>query len=280
MDNKSNQDRTVSILGCGWVGLPLAENLAQTGCRVKGSTTSAEKMQLLAAKNLEPFLIDIHRLEDDSHTFFKCQTLLVSVPPSLRKGVDGADYINAMGNAAAIAKKNGAGRVIMISSTGVYPDTNGEVTENTEASDSERSQTLYRAEQVWRKAFPENHIILRSAGLMGGNRIPGRYFAGKTGLTTAHVPVNYIHREDIVNILTALATTWNLSSGTYNAVAPLHPKRKEVYLANAEKIGFDKPGFRDDSDEAYKVVNGDKLQQALGYSFVYPDPLSFSYDPA
>lgn len=33
---------TVSILGCGWLGLPLAEQLLAEGYSVKGSTTRAE----------------------------------------------------------------------------------------------------------------------------------------------------------------------------------------------------------------------------------------------
>jgi len=39
----------VSILGCGWLGKPLAVFLISKGYLVKGSTTSDEKLKLLAA---------------------------------------------------------------------------------------------------------------------------------------------------------------------------------------------------------------------------------------
>ena len=37
----------VSILGCGWLGLPLAKALIGEGYTVKGSTTTPAKLNLL-----------------------------------------------------------------------------------------------------------------------------------------------------------------------------------------------------------------------------------------
>jgi UDP-glucose 6-dehydrogenase len=34
----------ISIVGCGWLGLPLGEKLAKSGHQVFGSTTSVEKI--------------------------------------------------------------------------------------------------------------------------------------------------------------------------------------------------------------------------------------------
>jgi glycerol-3-phosphate dehydrogenase len=50
---------TVSILGCGWYGLPLAKTLVAKGINVKGSTTSAGKLETLAETGIKPFLIDL-----------------------------------------------------------------------------------------------------------------------------------------------------------------------------------------------------------------------------
>ncbi|MFA0961479.1 SDR family oxidoreductase [Roseivirga sp. BDSF3-8] len=280
MHEPTNYKKTVSILGCGWVGLPLAELLISRGYFVRGSTTSSEKIQLLSAKGIEPYLLDIHNPPADSSGFYDCDILIVSVPPSLRKGVAGDDYVEAMTRAARQALKDKARQVVMISSTGVYPDTNGKVTEETPTATDDRSQVLYRAEEAWRNAFPERSIILRSAGLMGANRIPGKYFTGKKGLTTGQVPVNYIHRRDLVNILAKFCEGDCCFPGTFNAVAPEHPTRKEVYLRNSEQFGFEKPEFNADGRSDYKVVNGDKLRDELTYTFEYPDPLTFTYEPS
>lgn len=37
----------ISVLGCGWLGLPLSKKLIESGFVVKGSTTSSEKLSQL-----------------------------------------------------------------------------------------------------------------------------------------------------------------------------------------------------------------------------------------
>ncbi|GAB3814760.1 hypothetical protein GCM10028895_08160 [Pontibacter rugosus] len=49
----------VSIMGCGWLGLPLAEQLVKQGYTVKGSTTTAAKQALLEEKNIQPYLLNL-----------------------------------------------------------------------------------------------------------------------------------------------------------------------------------------------------------------------------
>ncbi len=51
----------ISILGCGWLGVPLAESLIKKGFSIKGSTTSEEKIEILTKKGIEAFLISIRQ---------------------------------------------------------------------------------------------------------------------------------------------------------------------------------------------------------------------------
>ena len=51
--------KTVSVLGCGWLGKSIAVNLLKNGFLVKGSTTTIEKLDELKKLNITPFLIDI-----------------------------------------------------------------------------------------------------------------------------------------------------------------------------------------------------------------------------
>ena len=44
----------VGVMGCGWLGLPLAQALIRAGCRVKGTTTTAAKAPVLRAAGIEP----------------------------------------------------------------------------------------------------------------------------------------------------------------------------------------------------------------------------------
>ena len=55
--------KNVSLLGCGWLGKPLAVSLINDGFLVKGSTTSEMKIQELETLGIEPYLIDITEFE-------------------------------------------------------------------------------------------------------------------------------------------------------------------------------------------------------------------------
>ena len=42
----------ISILGCGWLGFPLAKSLVEKGFSVKGSTTSENKLSILSTAGI------------------------------------------------------------------------------------------------------------------------------------------------------------------------------------------------------------------------------------
>ena len=49
----------ISLLGCGWLGLPLAKSLLEKGFLVNGSTTSEDKISILKREGIRPFLISL-----------------------------------------------------------------------------------------------------------------------------------------------------------------------------------------------------------------------------
>ena len=51
--------KQISILGCGWLGLPLAKHFISKNYEVKGSTTTQEKTQMLADNKISPYLIKL-----------------------------------------------------------------------------------------------------------------------------------------------------------------------------------------------------------------------------
>ena len=126
------------------------------------------------------------------------------------------------------------------------------------------------------KNLPQNVTILRCGGLMGGERIPAKYFAGKI-INTGKIPVNYVHQEDVVRIITMILEQefWN---ETFNVVSPEHPIREEIYLRNCEEFGFEKPIFEESLEEIqFKIISPQKLIQQTGYGFIYDNPLIFKY---
>ena len=73
---------TISILGCGWLGLPLAEEL-QKNYEVKGSYRSKKTQQLLEDSGIGYYHIDLGEDQFDDE-FFDCDVLIVAIPPNLR----------------------------------------------------------------------------------------------------------------------------------------------------------------------------------------------------
>jgi nucleoside-diphosphate-sugar epimerase len=119
--------------------------------------------------------------------------------------------------------------------------------------------------------------VLRCGGLMGYDRIPGKYVRGKKDLTTGEVPVNYVHRDDVIGIIEQLLPVL-LPDETFNVVAPLHPVRREVYNASCAEFGWELPTYASGTTkEPFKVVGAGKIVAHLNYKFKYPDPLSFYY---
>jgi len=88
-------NRTIGILGCGWLGLPLAVELNLDGYNVKGTTTSDEKLNALAKKAINPYIIQVSEkgIEGNISEFLKdVEILIVTIPPALRKNPN-ANYV-------------------------------------------------------------------------------------------------------------------------------------------------------------------------------------------
>ena len=52
-------NKRISILGSGWLGLPLAQALLKEKHSIKGSTTSESKLDPLKSEGISPYLIKV-----------------------------------------------------------------------------------------------------------------------------------------------------------------------------------------------------------------------------
>lgn len=267
---------TVGIFGCGWLGLALGQYLAGRGHRVLGTTTSPEKVPALASAGIEPYLLRLNPKPDaDLAPLLAAEVLVLTIPP--RAGQQGDDFhpqqIQALlGQLPVISDQLS---ILYVSSTSVYPDANRELAE---ADDVLSDHPLVQTEQLVRESgYPAT--ILRCGGLMGYGRYPAKYVSGKT-VTTGGVPVNFVFRDDIVEI-----ATWVLEAGiwgeTLNVVSPEHPLREDVYRKNCAEMGLPVPTFAEPPEPVpFKTIRPARLLEGYGYTFRYPDPLEFPYAKA
>ncbi|WP_276495957.1 SDR family oxidoreductase [Pontibacter litorisediminis] len=272
------EKRTISIMGCGWLGMPLAERLMQHGYAVKGSTTTPEKVDVLLEKDIQPYLLDLDSELLDKPAladFLDTDTLVLNIPPHLRS--DGGEaYFSQMRLLLKFLIESPVNRLLFVSSTSVYQDLNRVVTEDdisfTEELDPDNM--LLQAERLFQDREDWVTTVVRFGGLVGGQRNPGRWLAGKTGVLDGDAPVNLIHLDDCVNILYRIIEQERWGK-VYNACADGHPPRRNFYTSTAMAMGLEPPQFEDMEATKFKLINSQKLKDDLSYTFVYPEPMAF-----
>lgn len=272
--------QTISLLGCGWLGLPLGRHLVEQGYGVKGSTTTPAKMEDIEAAGIEPYLIELAPEVTGEHVddFFDADLLFLNVPPPRGRDDLRAVHlrqIEAVRDAAAAAPIDW---ILFASSTGVYPSVDRIVTEADAPADPEAAgeslratgAVLLEAEQRLQDASAFDVTIIRFAGLYGGDRHPGRFLAGRTSVSSGDAPVNLIHRDDCIGIVSAIIEQ-DARGEVFNACSDRHPSRRQLYTAAAERLGVEPPTF--EPGGASKIVSNAKVKRELGYTFAHPDPL-------
>ncbi|WP_242928928.1 SDR family oxidoreductase [Pontibacter vulgaris] len=268
----------ISIMGCGWLGMPLADRFVKLGYRVKGSTTSTNKVNLLSEKQIQPYLLNLQDETLDQkllEDFLDTRILILNIPPRLRSD-SGASYLKQLELLLHALQNSQVSRVLFVSSTSVYPDFNRTVTEDDISYTDilEPRNMLLQAERMFQDREDWVTTIVRFGGLVGGDRQLGRFMAGKQHMPNGDAPVNLIHLEDCLNILVSIVQQekWNQ---VYNACADEHPLRKEFYPAAALALGLEPPLFDDMQETHFKLISSQKLKNDLSYIFAYPDPMAF-----
>lgn len=271
----NNKIKSVSILGCGWLGMTLAEELVARGVSVNGSTTTHEKKTHLSRAGISPFIINLNKSIDEELllSFLNSEILYVNVPPS--KAVsDENRYVEAFDQLIALLPKTPIRKVLFISATSVYKDVNGVVDEASQLSSSDRAIRLLEAESRFLSLSKIDVTIIRFGGLCGNGRNPITVLSGKKAIAGGNQKVNMIHVEDCVDISIKFMHT--KSPGCYNAVSDEHPIRALFYSEMANLYQLKSPTYIDaDKPTMGKAISSQKLKKALSYTFHYPDPLKF-----
>ena len=265
---------TISILGCGWLGLPLGIYLKQKGFQVKGSVTLEEMLPGLEEAGISPSLLVLspELTGKNLESFFACDVLIVNFPPERRPDIE--EYLPAqIKSLIACITKFKIPKVLFVSSTSVYPDVNREVFEDENLLPAKGSgRALKAVEDMLLKEKSFATTVLRFGGLVGYDRLPGNYLAAKKEVSNADVPVNLIHRDDCIEIIYQLIRQ-EVWGEVFNACADEHPLRRDYYVRAAELVGIEPPVFSSEGTSRYKIINSEKLKASLHYTFTYPDPL-------
>ncbi len=266
---------TISILGCGYVGHPLAKRCIQDGWRVRGATTSESKLTRLLADGIEPYLLKLTpKLEGHGRRdFFDSDIVVINFPPG-RKRADVQRFMStAMESLLTYLEGGQVTKVLFVSSTSVYRS--GHVKEEDAGRlppGSTSGAALLVAEELLRNSSAFETTILRYAGLYGYERKPGRFWSGHP-LRNPENAVNMLHQDDAVGVAMEVIMQ-NCWGQTFNVCADLHPSRAEFYARAASNLGLPPPQNDSGESEPDKIVCNEKVRISLGYTFRFPDPLA------
>lgn len=230
----------ISVIGLGWYGEPLAQELQKSGHRISGSTRTKEKEQSFYSQNINAERLSYPDLPSDN--LMNADIVILNIPPF-------EEELQWFKNFEWNAKT----WLIFISSTSVYP------------TPETKSGHLLQQQEEWVQNEFEHWTILRFGGLYGGSRHPGKSLSGKKNLAGRMKPVNLIHLDDCIGF-TKTVIEKRLQNKIFNVVSDDHRTREEFYTEHCRKAGLPLPEFDQNDLSQGKIVPNEEMKKY--YSFL------------
>lgn len=251
----------IGIIGLGWLGEPLAIELKSIGYETFGTVTSPEKKNRIQelgihVENIQ-FPDEVEKLSLLSVSTWS--HLIFTIPPT--KWNNQGEKIHS----EIIQHISPNCLVIFISSTGIYTNQNGNIDEN---ASIQEDHPLAKMEQFLQNQLTDRLTILRFAGLVGPNRNPGKFLAGKSNVPNGNHCVNMIHLKDCISLLTKMIENPNSITGIFHAAHDYHPTRKDYFTQKAIEQNLIPPSFLDDNSLSGKIICTDKIKQTFNFQFL------------
>lgn len=266
----------ISIVGLGWLGLPLAEFLLGKGYSVVGTKTSKTVVENWTRKNISVFHLDLvpELTCSNMEEVFTADWMIINIPPDAKMPAVEEFYFLQMSNLLSELDSAAVKKVLFISSTGVFNKSQGVVSEDAEPQpETATGRALRSAEILFSGNANFASSILRLGGLVGEDRKPGNFLAGKKDLPGGDRPVNLVHRRDVIGLIEKIIRK-DLTGHIFHAVSAEHPVKRYFYTRAAEKNGLEPPQFlAEKRDETGVLVQSDFTRKLTRYEFVYDNPL-------
>ncbi|WP_105199329.1 NADP-binding protein [Pseudoalteromonas sp. T1lg10] len=248
-------DKKLVIIGAGWLGEALAQTALAQGWQVEAT----HREQGLQAHDRQFALQDDGTLVHNvslTDAYWVC-----AMSPGARR--QPSNYQQSLKQALALSQELKGKGFVLCSSTGIYDQQNGQYDEHSALTlETARQQGLSEAEQV---ALACGAKVLRLGGLVGPQREPGRFVAGKTLSSHAEDVVNMVHRDDVIAGILTLIQHYPQAQPIYNLVHPSHPSKQDYYRGHCQRLGSEMPQFSAEKAVA-RVINGNAIQ-ALGFTY-------------
>jgi nucleoside-diphosphate-sugar epimerase len=267
------------IFGCGYVGHRVAKAWLEGGHEVAVVTRSPERATRLSSEGLRAIVADV-MLPETLRKLPPAPSVLFAVGFDRNQSwsIDEV-YSHGLRNVLDALPAE-TGRVIYLSSTGVYGDSDGAwIDEETPAEPTRKGgQACLAAEQtLFAHPLGARGIVLRLAGIYGPERVPRRddVLAGRPIDGTGDGHLNLIHVHDVVRAVRAAETHAGFG-GIYN-ISDGHPVRRANYYEELARL-YQAPtpqfagvaGAERTRGGADKRVRNARMLQELAVELQYP----------
>jgi len=285
-----NSDKNIWIIGYGYIGHKVAGLYQKQS--VQTSVTARSKASLISADDFayRSFQLDLDKKQEIESgittritTEIKGANVFYFVPPPKQGLADTRlkNFLNMV--------KGQPQRIVLISTTGVYGDCNGDWVNETQSTNpvADRAKRRVDAERqvvAWSETYHTETIILRVPGIYAEDKLPlARLKKGLPIVNEAESPwTNRIHADDLATICYQAMETgytqeiFNVSDGHpstmtdyFNQVADYSglPRPSQISLQQAEKKLSS--GMMSYMQESRRISNS-KMMKMLNIRLRYP----------
>jgi nucleoside-diphosphate-sugar epimerase len=230
--------KAIFIVGCGYVGMRVAQSAFAQGQPVAALTHTPEKQAHLKSMGIVPVLGDL-----DAPLSLKALptqgSLLYYFAPPPAQGVTDPRLVHFLN---ALKPQQGPEKIVLLSTTGVYGDCNGAWIDEEQPLNpqADRAQRRVHAETTlrhWSITQQIPYTILRVAGIYGPDHLPiKRLQAGLPVLDEAISPFsNRIHVDDLVRACLAAGNERDKPNCIYN-ISDGHPTTMTDYFNQVAEV--------------------------------------------
>lgn len=231
------------ILGCGYVGLSLAQFWTSCGIEVTATTTSEERVGQIQPFATHTVVVKGNDKERLTELVQDQDAIVITVAAKHRDDYQQAYVETAQTLAKALQGNTSVKQLVYTGSASVYGDCDGEwVSEERDVNpNNTQTEALVQAEQELQSVRTENRkvCIMRLGEILGPERGPVQRLKSHSGETFPGTGTNYtnmIHVDDIVSAVDFAVR--NHLDGIYNLCNDLHLQRKEVYDILCTQLGL------------------------------------------
>jgi nucleoside-diphosphate-sugar epimerase len=247
----------ISVIGCGWLGMPLCHHLVKNGFEVISTTTTKSKLAN-ETRNFELVLFDVTKMLP-SQSLTLVDVIIYNIPPLGLGEVE--KFFNTI-NPTLTPVPN----IIFISSTSVYGKSLGPINEDSELSPTSKNGNNLKITENYLRSRFKKLTILRPGGLIGEDRHPIHFLKGKSGLTSGKELLHLVHRDDCIESITQIIKKqiWNED---INLVNDIRIQKEVYYTKEALKLGLVPPQYINNPEINPTNISNEKAKNILGIQF-------------